>query len=408
MKLAFYIARRYLFSRNTQNVINVISGISILGITVGTFALVVILSAFNGLESLVISLFNSFDPDIKISLAEGKSFMKKDFPKSDIKKLPGVVHYTEVLEESALLEHDKQQYIATIKGVSDEFQDMSGLDSMIVEGKLALMENGVPLAVVGQGIAYSLALSINDYFNPLTIYMPKAGIKTNLNPENSFIKRKINTSGIFSIQKDFDTQYVLVPLSFSQELLQKQGQLSGIELGISPEHKVHVVQKEIQEIIGNEYHVKNRFEQHQLLYKIMESEKWAVFLILTFILILAAFNSIASVTMIVFDKKKDINTLSSMGASLRLIKGIFLIEGSLITLVGNVLGLGLGLMVCYLQQSYKLIEFEGNFVTDSIPVDVHYADIFLIFVTVMVIGIVTTWIPIRKITLPAINPANPN
>jgi len=408
MKLAFYIARRYLFSRKTQNVINVISGISILGITVGTFALVVILSAFNGLENLVISLFNSFDPDIKISLAEGKTFHKKDFPISEIKNLPGIIHYTEVMEESALLEHDKQQYIATIKGVSDAFTEMSGLDSMIISGNLTLKENGIPFAVVGQGIAYSLAISVNDFFNPLTIYMPKSGLKTNINPSNSFIKRKINVSGIFSIQKDFDTQFVLVPLSFAQELLQKKEQLSAVELGIDPDYDTNAMQESITKITGNKYLVKNRFEQHQLLYKIMKSEKWAVFLILTFILILAAFNSIASITMIVFDKKKDINTLSSMGASLSLIKGIFLIEGTLITLIGNILGLGLGLMICYLQNSYKLIKFEGNFVTDSIPVHIQTADIFLIFGTVMVIGFITAWIPIRKITLPAINPANPN
>ena len=408
MKLAFYIARRYLFSKKTQNVINVISGISILGITVGTFALIVILSAFNGLENLVVSLFNSFDPDIKISLAEGKTFSKDAFPEEEIKNVEGVVHYTEVLEESALLEHQKQQYIATIKGVSKEFIQMSGLDSMMVNGSLILEEKGIPYAVVGQGIAYSLAINVNDAFSPITIYMPKTGRNIDLNPKNSFTKRNIQASGVFSIQKDFDTKYVLIPLFFAQELLKKEGQLSAIELSISPTANKKKIKEELIKIAGDNFSVKTRIEQHQLLYKIMKSEKWAVFLILTFILILATFNSIASITMIIFDKKKDINMLSCMGAGLPLIKSIFLIEGILITVIGNILGLCLGILICYLQQTYKLINFEGNFVTDSIPVNIETMDVFLIFCTVMAIGLIAVWIPIRKISLPAINPAQAN
>ena len=198
MRFPFYIAARYLFSKKSSNAINFITGISVIGVAVGTFALIVVLSAFNGLENLVVSLFNSFDPDLKISIAEGKTFEENAIPKEAIKQIEGVAYYTEVLEENALLEHQKQQYIAKIKGVSNDFVAMSGLDSMISEGELKLEENNQPFAIVGQGIAYSLSISPYDLFNPLVIYMPKAGNIKSTDPKNAFIKKTIHTAGIFS------------------------------------------------------------------------------------------------------------------------------------------------------------------------------------------------------------------
>ena len=398
MNFPFYIAKRYLFSRKSHNVINIISGISVAGVAIGTMALIVVLSAFNGLENLVISLFNSFDPDIKITLKEGKTFNTPGFPGTAIKDIEGVVYYTEVLEESALIKYREQQYIATIKGVSADFVKMSGLDSMITEGNLIFQEIDRPYAIVGQGIAYSLSLSINDVFNPLTVYVPRRGKMSVINPENAFISKKIQAGGIFSIQKDFDTQYILVPISFARDLLQFTTEVSAIEIGLDKGADVNLIKSKIKEITGENYEVKDRYEQHTFLYKIMKSEKWAVFLILTFILIIATFNSIASVTMIILDKKKDIGMLWSMGSDTGTIRKIFLAEGLLLSFFGNTGGLLLGVVIWYLQQTFKLIKFEGNFVADAIPVSMEAADFIYVFITVFVIGLIAAWLPSSRIS----------
>ena len=397
MKFPFYIARRYLFSKKTSNAINFITAISVIGVGVGTFALIVVLSAFNGLENLVVSLFNSFDPDLKITLVEGKTFDQNKISKSAVSKIEGVAYYTEVLEENALLEHQKQQYIAKIKGVSNEFIKMSGLDSMISEGELKLEQNNQSFAIVGQGIAYSLSINPYDHFNPLVIYMPKSGNIKRTDPKNAFTRKTIHTAGVFSIQKDFDMEYVVVPIDFAKELIGKKDELSAVEIGLFANANTDIVQEKIKDLIGPEFIVKNRFQQHEFLYKIMKSEKLAVFLILTFILILATFNSVASVTMIIFDKQKDIGILSSMGAERNTIKSIFVTEGLLINLLGNISGITLGLLICYLQSTYGIIKFEGNFVTESIPVHVDWKEVICIFGTVLLIGLLAAWVPTRKI-----------
>lgn len=397
MNLPFYIARRYLFSKKSHNAINIISAISVIGVAISTMALIVVLSVFNGLENLVISLFNSFDPDIKITLKEGKTFDSMTFPGEMIKKIDGVALYTEVLEENVLLKYRERQYIATLKGVSDDFIEMSGLDTMIREGEMLLNAEGNPYAVIGQGIAYSLSVKVNDFVNPISIYVPKRGKEVTLNPENAFNMKKITASGIFSIQQDFDTKYMLVPLSFARELLMYKTEISAVEIGLKPGADVAQVQKEIQRIAGVQYKVQNRYQQHEFLYKILKSEKWAVFLILTFILIIATFNSIASITMLIFDKKKDIAVLWSMGADMRLIKSIFLNEGLLISLSGNISGLLLGTLICWLQQTYKFVGFSGSFVTDSIPVNMALLDFIYVFITVFIIGLISAWFPVRQV-----------
>src|SRR3990172_11250209 len=260
MNLPLHIAKRYLFSKKSHNVINIISAISVLGVAISTMALIVVLSAFNGLEDLVISLFNSFDPDIKITIKEGKTFDALTFPGEAIKKIYGVAKYTDVLEESALIKYRDRQYIATLKGVSDDFAEMSGLDTMIVDGDMLLEDNGQPYAVIGQGIAYSLSLRVNDVVNPISIYVPKRGKQIGLNPENAFNMRKILASGIFSIQQDFDTKYMLVPLSFARELLAYNTEISAVELGLSHDADEDKVQRNIQSLLnktGYDYKVQN-------------------------------------------------------------------------------------------------------------------------------------------------------
>lgn len=397
MNLQFFIAKRYLFSKKSHNVINLISQISIVGVAIGTMALIVVLSAFNGLENLVISLFNSFDPDLKITIKQGKTFDMQDIPIEELKNIEGLAFYAEVLEESALLKYRDQQYIATIKGVGDDFVRMSGIDSMITDGQFVLEEHERPFAIVGQGVAYSLSISVNDLFNPMTVYVPKRGIQTNLMATNAFKTKRIQAGGVFSIQKDFDMQYVLVPIAFARDLLQYGTDVSAIEIAVTPGADVDLVQSELQGILGEKYHIKNRYQQHAFLYKIMKSEKWAVFLILSFIIILAAFNSIASITMIILDKKKDIGILRSMGADAGLIKRIFLTEGILISVIGNLSGLALGAAICFVQYKFEVIKFQGNFVADAIPVAMYISDFLYVFLTVFVIGLIAAWLPVRKI-----------
>lgn len=397
MNLPFFIAKRYLFSKKSHNVINWISGISVIGVATGTTALIVVLSAFNGLENLVISLFNSFDPDIKITVKKGKVFDHNSFPSADLRKLKGVAFYAEVLEESALIKYRDQQYIATIKGVGDDFVKMSGIDSMITDGAFLLEENERPFAIVGQGIAYSLSLSVNDLFNPMTVYVPTRGVKASINPKDAFKQKKIQAGGVFSIQKDFDMEYVLVPLSFARNLLQYKSEVSAIEISVAQGEDVAIVQERIVNLIGDDFHVKSRYQQHEFLYKIMKSEKWAVFLILSFIVLLAAFNSIASITMIILDKKKDIGILRSMGTDTARIKKIFLTEGLLISLIGNLCGLILGATICYIQMTFEVIKFQGNFVADAIPVAMYASDFIYVFMIVFAIGLLAAWLPVRRI-----------
>ena len=403
MRLPLFIARRYLFSKKSQNVVNIISGFSVVAVAIGTLALVVVLSAFNGLENLVISLFDAFDPDIKITAVEGKTFNASTFPKEQLKKLDGVAYYVDVVEENALLEYRKQQYIGTVKGVEDDFLKMTGLDTMMTAGVLKLLEYDVPQAIVGQGIANSLGISVNDQFNPLTIYMPKRGLKKTINPNDAFITKKIHTSGVFSIQKDFDIKYVLVPLSFAKDLLQYDQQISSVEIAVGAKADLTSVQEEIKAIVGPSFTVANRYEQHDFLYKIMKTEKWAVFLILTFILVIATFNSMASLTMIIMDKKKDIGILWSIGAEISVIKRIFFNESMMITFLGNISGIIIGSIICYLQQNYGLVKLGENFVTDSIPVSLQAPDLVYIFVTVTVIGLLASWLPISRISTKSIS-----
>ena len=403
MRLPLFIARRYLFSKKSQNAVNIISGFSVVAVAIGTLALVVVLSAFNGLENLVISLFDAFDPDIKITAVEGKTFDASSFPKKAIEELDGVAYYVDVIQENALLEYRKQQYIGTIKGVEEDFLQMTGLDTMMTAGTLQLEEYNVPQAIVGQGIANSLGISVNDQFNPLTVYMPKRGLKKTLNPNDAFITKKVHTSGVFSIQKDFDIKYVLVPLSFARELLQYDQQISAVEIAVADRANLKNVQKEIKQIVGSEFKVANRYEQHDFLYKIMKTEKWAVFLILTFILIIATFNSMASLTMIIMDKKKDIRILWGMGAEISLIKWVFFNESMMITFLGNISGLIIGSVICYLQQTYGLVRLGENFVTESIPVSLQAPDLVYIFLTVTVIGLLASWLPISRISTKSIS-----
>ncbi|WP_372753372.1 FtsX-like permease family protein [Labilibaculum sp.] len=398
MNLPFHIAKRYLFSRKKQNVINVISMISVIGVTIGTMALVIVLSVFNGFDGLIRSLFGSFDPDLKILPATGKTFVP-DSTFEQIRKMETVVFYSEVLEENALLKYGNKQRPAIVKGVDEEFTLMTGIDTMMVEGQFILNSGRYNFAVLGYGVALDLGvgLSFTDF---IKFYVPKRDAKLGLNPMDAFSSEFLYPSGYFTIQQDFDSQYVLVPLQFARNLFDYKKEVSAIELAIQNPEEVEKVKDEIQKLLGDKFQVKNRFELHDVLFKMMQSEKMAIFFILAFILLIASFNVIGSLTMLILDKKKDIATLRSMGAEEKTIQKIFLLEGWLISIIGATSGVTLGLIICFVQIKYGLITLSGNgaFIMNSYPVEVHFTDIFIIFTTVVFIGYVASRYPVRYIT----------
>ena len=401
MNLSFYIARRYLLGKKSQNAINIISGISVVGVTVGTMALVIVLSVFNGFDQVVKSLFSTFDPDIRISAVEGKTFVPDPMAIQKIRSLQGVQALSEVLEENVLLLYGERQHIATIKGVDDSFQEVTGLDSMIYDGSMKLKDENRSYAVVGQGVAYSLGIGLN-FINPMFVYSIDRKSRFNIaQPEESIRRDFIFPSGIFAIEQDFDSRYVITPIEFARELLQYDDEVSSLEVKLDPESAANDVQAEIAAILGKGFHVRNREQQNALFYRVMKSEKWAIFLILTFILIIASFNIIGSLSMLIIDKKKDIETLRNMGAGKRLIERIFLVEGWLISVTGSILGLVLGTGISWLQQRFGLIRLKGSgsFVIDAYPVKIESVDILLIWLTVLIIGWIAAWYPVRQISL---------
>ncbi len=406
MNFPFYIAKRYLFKKKSQNVINIISTISVVGVGVCTMVLIIILSVFNGFDSLITSLFHSFDADLKITVKEGKSFTIDNEAFEKIKNLEGVAHFSEIVEENALLKYHDKQYVATVKGVSDEFVKMSGIDSMIIEGEFFLKHNNKSFAVIGQGIAYYLSVGLN-FVTPINIYVPKRAKKVTFNPEKAFNKVSIFPIGIFAIQQDFDSKYIIVPIEFTRKLLDYTNEVSAVELKFKPglSGRKNLLQKEIRNILGEKYEVKNRYQQHELLYKVMKSEKLAIFLILSFILLIASFNIIGSLTMLIIDKNKDISTLRSLGANLKTIRNIFLIEGWMISIIGALSGLFVGAFVCWLQLKFGIISLygTGSFIIDHYPVEMHFSDFISVLIIVLFIGFFAAWYPVRYITRRYIN-----
>jgi lipoprotein-releasing system permease protein len=399
MNFPFFISRRYLVAKKSKNAINIISMISIVGVTVGTAALIVVLSVFNGFDGVIKSMYNSFDPDLKLTPASGKVFSVNDERLQKIREHEAVYDIAESLEDNALLRYDDQQYPAIVKGVSDNFSDISGVDTMLVVGDFILKHKNNPYAIVGQGVAHFLSLNIN-YIDPLVIYVLKRDAKVSMNPEQILNRNYIFPSAVFGIQQEFDTKYVLVPLDFARDLFDYQNELSAFEIKLKPGFNLKQVQNEIMEIAGDDYLVQNRYQQHETFYKIMKSEKFYIFLILTFILIVASFNIIGSLTMLIIEKKEDIATFRSLGADLNTIRNIFFTEGWLITLVGAILGLTLGGLICWLQIKFGFVRLQGagSFIIDAYPVKLIWTDFILILITVAFIGYFAAWYPVRYIT----------
>ncbi len=397
--LPFFIALRYFFSKKSQRAINVISMISVVGVTIGTAALIIVLSVFNGFEDLILRLYNTFDPDLKIELNEGKRFLSNRIDLDKIRQIDGVMFANEVVEESALAKYLDRQYIIKLKGVGPDFVKMTGLDTMMLDGKLLLQEGEKDYAVFGSGVAYNLGINADNFFNQVEIYGPRRTQGGMNDIDGSFNRRFISPSGVFGIQQEFDAKYVIAPIRFAREVFEYENMLTSIEVKINSEADVSKIKSQIESIAGNNFIVKDRFEQHKLINKIMKSERWAVFLILTFILTIAIFNVISSQTMLVIEKKRDISIFRSMGAEISFLRRIFLVEGMFITLSGAVIGLVIGLLVCIAQIKFELIKLSdsGSFVIDAYPVKLVLIDFVYVFFTVCLIGLIAAWYPSTRL-----------
>ncbi len=367
-----------------------------LGVFVGSAALIIILSVFNGFENIVLSMYNTFSPELRIEPAEGKAFEPTDDRFLKIRSDDRIVNYTEVLQEKALIRYGKSQSIALVKGVSEDYMNgQASLDSAISSGTFTLREKGENFAVIGSAIQNYLSVNLNDDFRHLDIYSPRKGAANSLNPADEFNVMSIHPSGVFSVQQEFDDM-MIVPIGFARELLGEESKVSLIEINTKDDLSVSEFQEEISKILGKNFVVKNRSQQNQLLYKILNSEKWAIFMILTFVLIIAIFNIIGSLTMLVIDKKKDIAILSSLGAGNALIRGIFFIEGMMISMVGCVLGMAAGLIFCLLQQHFGFIRMAGaSLLIDSYPVGIKWTDFILVFGTVLLVSLIASAISSR-------------
>ena len=397
MNFSFFIAKRYLFSSKTKRAVNIISFVSMMGVIIGTSALVLLLSVFNGFEDLLLSMYNSFDPHIKITSNEGKTFNSENLI-SELEKNEDILYFTDVLEEKVLMKNGDHEFIASIKGVGEDFNKMTNLDSIIVEGENFNNYGNKNVAVLGQGVAYHLSMGIGNMFNRLKIFVPNRESKTLLNSTSAFSSTSVLPIGVFSLGAEYDSKYIITPIDFLQDLLQKN-EVSAIEINLKDESKMLEIQKYLQSNLGKNYKVSNRLQQHAVLHKILNSEKLGVFIILTFMLIIATFNIIGSLSMLMIEKKKDIKTFWNLGATQKSIQEIFFTEGMLTIIIGSFLGILLGLVLATIQMKYGIIGMgEGNFIIHSYPVAIHYADLIWVECTVLFIGLFASWYPARVLS----------
>jgi lipoprotein-releasing system permease protein len=401
MNLPLLIARRYFFSKRqgkSFNLINLISGISLLGYIVGAMALVIVLSVFNGFEGMFSAMYNNFDPDMQIIAQEGKTFTRDSTTIANLKKLNGVELVAEVLEENVLLKYDDRQTIAKAKGVDKNYTRLTLLDSCLVAGTMLLEYDDEAYALVGQEIAWKLAIDPSDIFKKMTIYVPSQGAVDVLNPEANFNKAMVAPAGIFSVQQEIDETYIIVPISFLQQLLVREHQLSSLDIKLKNGTSSNKAKSEIAALMGNNFTIKNRYEQREAFYKIMKSEKLISYIILLFILLIAAANSIASLYLLTLEKKKDIGLMSNIGMKAKQVYAIFMLEGIFIALTGGIIGIILGIGVCYAQQQFGFIHLtDGSaFMFQQYPVELRITDIALVFATVVILGFITAQYPARK------------
>ena len=406
MSFPFYIARRYLFSKKSHNAINVISGVSVCGVALATLALVCTLSVFNGFQDLVTTMFTAFDPEIKITSATGKVFDAQDERIQSLKELSEIEVFSESLEDNAMVQYKGRQTMVVIKGIEDNFNQLTAIDSILYgRGDWILHDEVVDYAIPGIELVSVLGTGIR-FLDPLEVYAPKRGVKINVaNPSTSFESSYLHSSGlVFAVnQQKYDASYILTSLSFARDLFQYETEVSSIELKLSANADVNEIKSEAKRILGSDFLVQDRFEQQADTYRIMKVEKLISYVFLSFILLIACFNVIGSLSMLIIDKRNDVVTLRNLGADDQLISRVFLFEGYMITFFGALIGVALGLLLCFVQQEFGLISLgngssAGAFVVDAYPVSVYAADVILVLITVLVTGFLSVFFPVRYLT----------
>ena len=395
MNLPLYIAIKYFFSKKKIGYAHLLSIITQVGIAIGTAALVLVLSVFNGFENLVLDMYNVFDPHIKITSAEGKNFHNKKI--IDLLLLEEEINvFSSVLEEKVLVEYNKKQYLATIKGVDTNYNKLTNFDSILVNGDYIDNFQKTNVAVVGRGVAYYLSMNIGSFFENMTIYLPNRNSKNMLKIENAFVSSSIFPVGIFGVQQEIDSKYIITPISFVQNLIQKQQYVSAIEINLKEKSKMLDFQKMLSEELGEKYLIKNQYQQQDFLFKILNTERLVVLLILIFIMIISAFNIISSLAVLIIDKKKDIDQLNNLGLDKQSIRKVFTYKSMLGVLSGSFFGLLFGFSLAYLQQEFGFVKMgEGSFVIDAYPVKILLKDLIFIQIIVLLIGFVASLLTSR-------------
>ncbi|MCI6522205.1 MAG: FtsX-like permease family protein [bacterium] len=399
MNLSFYIARRYLFSKKSHNAINIISLVSVCGVAVATLALVCALSVYNGFNDLVSSLFGHFDAELKITPVKGKVFDPETEAMRAVEALPMVACYSEVLQDNVLVRYHDRQGVAVLKGVDASYEQLTQIDSILIDGSFKLADEVVNYANLGIGLAYALGINAG-FVTPMEIYAPKRAERVNMaNPASSFQLEYAYIGSVFRTdQQLYDDSYLIVPLALARSLFDYEHEVSAIELKLHDSKQVAQAKQEISRLLGEEFKVQDRFEQQEDSFRMMQIEKWMTFLILTFILAIALFNVVGSLSMLMIEKQADVATLRNLGADNRLIRRIFLLEGWMISAFGAGIGIVIGVTLCLLQQTFGFISLgdaAGAFVIDAYPVRIAVGDIVTILCTVLLIGFLAAWYPVR-------------
>lgn len=401
MNLPFFVARRYLFSKKSHNAINVISFISVIGIAVATMAMVCVLSVFNGFSSIVEGMFNAFDPDLKITIREGKVFDYHTPVFDKILSLSEIDMISESLEENALFMYDDRQVPVLVKGVSEDFKYLADMDKLIIDGSFRLREDSVDYVTLGSGLAYTLGVR-PGFVQPLLIYAPKRNVQVNLaNPAGAFIMEDVQIGGVFSLnQVDYDENMAIISIELARRLFQYDVEVSSLDIKLKAGSSVKVVKEKMRRMLGDQFLVEDRYEQQKESYNMLQIEKWVTFLILAFILLIAVFNVAGSLSMLIVEKKEDIWSFRNMGASNRLISTVFLYEGWLIAFLGIVVGIVIGLTLCLVQQHFGVLQLgdtPGAYIVEAYPVVVKAMDILIVFISVSIISFLTILYPIRNL-----------
>ena len=394
MRLPFLIAKRYLFGKKSTNVINVITGISVLGITIGTTALILILTVFNGLENLISGFFNSFNPPLKVAPIEGKTFHEDSINIGDIISLEEVLAVSKTLEELVLFEYDGIQELGFLKGVDEHFQTVNKIDSIIRKGRFELENGDADQAVFGVGLANKLNLSIRKSLYPIQVFAPAR--QTTMLGAKPYKSQFLYPAGTFSVQSEEDNKYAISSLQFLQSLIGARKKVSYLEIALTNEESSDAAKRQVQAIVGPNYTVKNQYEQDASFLRVMQIEKWLSYAIACFTLLLIAFNMVGALWMIVLEKKRDLSILRSMGMTTAQIERIFLTEGILIALIGFIVGSLLACLIYYLQITFGLVPIPEGSIIDTYPVQIRWTDFISVFITVMSIGFLASILPAKR------------